>query len=126
MRPQGPRSLPQGRQVGKPAIARPKRAQNALTAGYPLPQSGVIFLWLGPGRIYERMSESGKARQKAVRQRRLSAALRENLKRRKAQARGRGAAASDTEQVAPHDSAGIDAEKPDRLVLPPRRQAGEG
>jgi len=35
------------------------------------------------------MSESGKSAQKARLQRRLSSALRENLKRRKAQARGR-------------------------------------
>jgi hypothetical protein len=73
------------------------------------------------------MSESGKAQQKAVRQRRLSAALRENLKRRKAQARGRVAADPHSETSAePHDSAGIGADKPDRLLLPPRRQEGEG
>jgi hypothetical protein len=42
---------------------------------------------------------------------RLRAALRENLKRRKAQARGRGEAGS----ASPHDSAGIDPEiAPDR------------
>ncbi len=35
------------------------------------------------------MNEDGKARQRAARGARLSAALRENLKRRKAQARGR-------------------------------------
>jgi len=57
------------------------------------------------------MSESGKARQRAVRQRRLSAALRENLKRRKAQARGRGAAEGER-SAPPHDSAGIGVEKP--------------
>ena len=66
------------------------------------------------------MSESGKAVQKAVRQRRLSAALRENLKRRKAQAKGRGAAAAER-SAAPHDSAGIGADKPDGLRAPPRR-----
>jgi hypothetical protein len=72
------------------------------------------------------MSGSGKAQQKAVRQRRLSAALRENLKRRKAQARGRVAATPDNERSAePHDSAGIGADKPDGLPLPPRRQAGK-
>ena len=73
------------------------------------------------------MSGSGKAQQKAVRQRRLSAALRENLKRRKAQVRGRRAADPENERSAePHDSAGFDADKPDRLLLPPRRQGGEG
>jgi hypothetical protein len=35
------------------------------------------------------LNEDGKAKQRAVRSARLSAALRENLKRRKAQARGR-------------------------------------
>ena len=73
------------------------------------------------------MSGSGKAQQKAVRQRRLSAALRENLKRRKAQARGRVAAAPEAERSsASHDSAEIGADKPDRLLLPARRQGGEG
>jgi hypothetical protein len=38
--------------------------------------------------------ESGKAEKGAARSRRLAAALRENLKRRKAQARGRAAAAA--------------------------------
>jgi hypothetical protein len=57
---------------------------------------------------------SGKAAQKARRSVRLSAALRENLKRRKAQARGRRAEESgESDRVsagAPHDSAGIAAE----------------
>ena len=59
------------------------------------------------------MSESGKSVQKASRRRRLSAALRENLKRRKAQARSRSGAPGET-SVEPHDSAGIGADKPDR------------
>jgi hypothetical protein len=42
------------------------------------------------------------------RERRLEAALRENLKRRKAQARGR---AENQESPEPHDSAGITGEK---------------
>ncbi len=63
-----------------------------------------------------KINEGGKAALKAGRRRRLSAALRENLKRRKAQAKARGAAgASDqtavhtqSEPVAePHDSAGF-------------------
>src|SRR5690606_27526151 len=41
------------------------------------------------------MTEDSKARRKAERERRLQAALRENLRRRKAQARGRAAAAGD-------------------------------
>jgi hypothetical protein len=59
------------------------------------------------------VSASGKSVQKAVRQRRLSAALRENLKRRKAQAKGRSADADEVNHAGePHDSAGIDADKP--------------
>lgn len=45
------------------------------------------------------MNEDGKAKQRAARSARLSAALRENLKRRKAQARGRaGAGETSVEQ----------------------------
>ena len=53
------------------------------------------------------MSEHPKEQKKAAAQLRLAAALRDNLKRRKAQARGRKEGA----RVKPHDSAGIDAEK---------------
>jgi hypothetical protein len=67
------------------------------------------------------MRKRGKAEQQAARSARLSAALRENLKRRKAQARERGAA-----ERAPHDSAGIDADKPGGLLVPPPRQTGDG
>jgi hypothetical protein len=63
------------------------------------------------------MRETGKSVQKAVRQRRLSAALRENLKRRKTQARARHVEAE------PHDSAGIDADK--APALPSSRPTGE-
>jgi hypothetical protein len=45
--------------------------------------------------------------EKELRDERLQAALRENLKRRKAQAQARGRA----EAAEPHDSAGIAAEK---------------
>ena len=54
------------------------------------------------------MSESQKTAQKARQQRRLGTALRENLKRRKAQAKKR---ATGPERAA-HDSAGIAADKP--------------
>jgi hypothetical protein len=57
------------------------------------------------------MSERPKAVQKARRQRRLGAALRENLKRRKAQAKGRSAAARSPQAGTPHDSAGIGDDK---------------
>jgi hypothetical protein len=53
------------------------------------------------------MSERPKQEKKAAAQRRLAVALRDNLKRRKAQARGRKQEA----RAKPHDSAGIDAEK---------------
>jgi hypothetical protein len=53
------------------------------------------------------MTEGRKITEKEQRERRLQAALRENLKRRKAQARGR-AENSDAE---PHDSAGIVPDK---------------
>ena len=52
-----------------------------------------------------------KGREKAVQQRRLSAALRENLKRRKAQAKGRAAAPAVDPAGEPHDSAGIAEDK---------------
>jgi hypothetical protein len=53
------------------------------------------------------MSEGPKITEKEQRERRLQAALRENLKRRKAQARGR----ADKGDAEPHDSAGIAADK---------------
>ena len=55
----------------------------------------------------------GKAARKAAERQRLAAALRENLKRRKAQARGRGGAHGGQAEPspAPHDSAGFAADK---------------
>jgi hypothetical protein len=55
------------------------------------------------------MNDRPKRAEKARRQRRLGAALRENLKRRKAQAKSRATAAEGPGK--PHDSAGIDADK---------------
>jgi hypothetical protein len=57
------------------------------------------------------MTERGKSAEKARRQRRLGAALRENLKRRKAQAKGRAVAEAAQAPGKPHDSAGIGADK---------------
>jgi hypothetical protein len=60
------------------------------------------------------MNDSGKGAEKVRQQRRLSTALRENLKRRKAQARGRDAAeeaGSPGRDGKPHDSAGFGADK---------------
>jgi hypothetical protein len=55
----------------------------------------------------ERPKNDQKARERA----RLAAALRENLKRRKAQARGRAADDAPEGSGKPHDSAGIRADK---------------
>jgi hypothetical protein len=55
------------------------------------------------------MSERPKLTEKERREQRLQAALRENLKRRKAQARSRAEIGPGPEE--PHDSAGIAADK---------------
>ncbi len=55
------------------------------------------------------MTDRPKSRAQAVREHRLEAALRENLKRRKAQERGRAESLAGREE--PHDSAGIAADK---------------
>jgi hypothetical protein len=56
------------------------------------------------------MNEHAKNLEKTKRQQRLRAALRENLKRRKVQARGRAKEEKASGQV-PHDSAGIVGDK---------------
>jgi len=55
------------------------------------------------------MADRPKPSEKALRERRLEAALRENLKRRKAQARERAEQPNPPRE--PHDSAGIGVEK---------------
>jgi len=61
------------------------------------------------------MSEQPKQQKKVAAQQRLATALRDNLKRRKAQTRGRREEpkeeVKDEVRAKPHDSAGIDAEK---------------
>jgi hypothetical protein len=61
------------------------------------------------------MSEQPKQQKKVAAQQRLATALRDNLKRRKAQTRGRNEEpkeeAKDEARAKPHDSAGIGAEK---------------
>jgi hypothetical protein len=58
------------------------------------------------------MNDRPKTPEKTRRERRLSAALRENLKRRKAQARGRSVGDAEPEPTrTPHDSAGIAGDK---------------
>jgi hypothetical protein len=73
-----------------------------------------------------KLNDGGKAAQKARQERRLSAALRENLRRRKAQAKLRMAQAAVERSEPAHDSAGIADDKP----IPPSpsasRLAGEG
>jgi len=54
------------------------------------------------------MADRPKVTEKELREQRLQAALRENLKRRKAQARGR---AGQRDGLKPHDSAGIVPDK---------------
>jgi hypothetical protein len=66
------------------------------------------------GRPEDVEAEPPKRVEKARRQRRLGAALRENLKRRKAQAKGRVAAGGGEAAAKPHDSAGIGADKQSR------------
>ena len=56
-------------------------------------------------------ARSGDRKGDAARADRLGAALRENLKRRKSQARGRSQSGPEMEQAATHDSAGIVQEK---------------
>jgi len=77
--------------------------------GAPGAETGAILAIRLPQAQPVGMSEQVKQQKKQAAQRRLAAALRDNLKRRKAQARGRK-----EERIPgrrPHDSAGIDAEK---------------
>jgi len=87
------------------------------TATFP-PSCSIAASW----QRMHGVSEQQKTSHKAVQQRRLSAALRENLKRRKAQAKdrakdrakdpaGRAAAPAAEQDADPHDSAGIAADK---------------
>jgi hypothetical protein len=61
-----------------------------------------------------KIGDDGKAAQKVRQARRLSAALRENLRRRKAQAKGRAAQAAVERPAESHDSAGIADDKHSR------------
>jgi hypothetical protein len=66
----------------------------------------ALFRTLSPAPTIVPVSSGHKSAEKLRRQRRLSAALRENLKRRKAQAKSR-AVASEPAGAQSHDSAGI-------------------
>jgi hypothetical protein len=59
------------------------------------------------------MPDRPKPSEKALREQRLQAALRENLRRRKAQARGRAETREAPGET--HDSAGIGADKRDQV-----------
>src|SRR5262249_55495784 len=77
-------------------------------AGAQGAETGAILATRLPQAQPVGMSEQVKQRKKQTAQRRLAAALGDNLKRRKAQARGR----KEEERAGkPHDSAGIDAQK---------------
>jgi len=66
------------------------------------------------GRNLAAMNERGKRAEKMSQQRRLGAALRENLKRRKAQAKARASASGAAGAAKSHDSAGIARHKQER------------
>jgi len=55
--------------------------------------------------------QPGDRKGDTARAERLRAALRENLKRRKLQVKGRAAGSADSDQPAPHDSAGFVPDK---------------
>jgi hypothetical protein len=60
------------------------------------------------------MGDRGKRAEKMSQQRRLGAALRENLKRRKVQAKARAGSSEAARPAKSHDSAGIVGHKQDR------------
>jgi len=66
------------------------------------------------GRNLAPMDERGKRAEKMKQQRRLGAALRENLKRRKVQAKARAGSSDAVRAAKSHDSAGIAGHKRER------------
>jgi hypothetical protein len=84
-----------------------------------VPASALLsaFLRVAPALILAAMDDRPKSTEKASQQRRLGAALRENLRRRKAQAKGRTTAPGADPKADPkahdqsHDSAGIAGHK---------------
>src|SRR5438128_9801777 len=78
------------------------------------------------GRNLAAMNERGKRAQKMSQQRRLGAALRENLKRRKAQAKARASGSGAAGAAKSHDSAGIAGHKQERLTRRGRLAARAG
>jgi hypothetical protein len=72
------------------------------------------------------MNKPGKANQSAARNRRLSSALRENLKRRKEQARGRTAAGQGMGEDTAAREAGVAGDEPDFRRNPGPMSDGTG
>jgi hypothetical protein len=85
--------------AGSGASAQPRRS------------IGKLFRGRSGGRNLPGVNDRPKAAKKARQQRRLGAALRENLRRRKAQARGRSTVGVADGAGKPHDSAGIGGNK---------------
>jgi hypothetical protein len=84
-------------------------ADDGAVASQPAPECAAILATRPPVAQPSGMTGRAKDQQKERRNRRLSAALRDNLKRRKAQQRGRAVEAGRATE--PHDSAGIGDDK---------------
>jgi hypothetical protein len=84
-------------------------ATAAMLATWGNRRQAARALLLPASRSYSlpRMDDGSKSEEQRKRQQRLRAALRENLKRRKAQAKARIAAQPPEHAEKPHDSAGI-------------------
>jgi hypothetical protein len=91
--------------VRKRRVPCHKAAEGASDAGRSLQPQGLCSLGFGP--YSPPMNDRPNTEGKAALRRRLSAALRDNLKRRKAQAKGRATAKAESSLEKPHDSAGI-------------------
>ena len=105
-----------GRNAAANAAILAIRATAAQAAAGPRQAASALpwaFLPAAPPLILPAMDDRPKRTQKASQQRRLGAALRENLKRRKAQAKGRASAPGTDPQAddKSHDSAGIAGHK---------------
>ena len=90
---------------------RPHMAQ-ARAMERPIASRG--FRRVPPGRSLAAMNDREKRAEKVRQRRRLGAALRENLKRRKAQAKARAAGSGAADAAQSHDSAGIAGHKQQR------------
>jgi hypothetical protein len=80
-------------------------------SAHPPTSIANLFRARSAGRNLTGVNDHPKGAKKARQQRRLGAALRENLRRRKAQAKGRSTAGDADGSGKPHDSAGIAGNK---------------